>query len=191
MAGDGAARYVIQAPKPEPRIMRYELSDYEWTAIKPMLPNKTRGVRRVDDRRVLNGIFWVLLQLTEERHAQPFRGAALGMDGARRDREHWNDRTASARRGSSGARLAWLSVPEGNLNSEPLFVCDVVPQKGYHGPQKGYHGSLQSMCQGLCNNAENSSKPKRRTPWTVALLMHAARRAGNSLVGSQHWAQAR
>jgi transposase len=26
--------------------MRYELSDYEWTAIKPMLPNKPRGVRR-------------------------------------------------------------------------------------------------------------------------------------------------
>jgi transposase len=40
--------------------MRYELSDYEWTAIKPMLPNKPRGVPRVNDRRVLNGIFWVL-----------------------------------------------------------------------------------------------------------------------------------
>jgi transposase len=25
-----------------------------------MLPNKPRGVARVDDRRVLNGIFWVL-----------------------------------------------------------------------------------------------------------------------------------
>ena len=54
---DGSARDVIQAPKPEPRIIRYELSDYEWTAIKPMLPNKPRGVRRVNDRRVLN---WVL-----------------------------------------------------------------------------------------------------------------------------------
>jgi transposase len=40
--------------------MRYELSDHEWAAIRPMLPNKARGVRRVDDRRVLNGIFWVL-----------------------------------------------------------------------------------------------------------------------------------
>ena len=40
--------------------MRYELTDYEWTTIKPMLPNKPRGVRRVNDRRVLNGIFWVL-----------------------------------------------------------------------------------------------------------------------------------
>ena len=40
--------------------MRYELTDEEWTAIKPMLPNKPRGVPRVNDRRVLNGIFWVL-----------------------------------------------------------------------------------------------------------------------------------
>jgi transposase len=40
--------------------MRYELSDYEWSLIRPMLPNKPRGIPRVDDRRVLNGIFWVL-----------------------------------------------------------------------------------------------------------------------------------
>ena len=39
--------------------MRYELTDYEWRAIKPFLPNKPRGVPRVNDRRVLNGIFWV------------------------------------------------------------------------------------------------------------------------------------
>jgi transposase len=40
--------------------MRYELNDHEWAAIKPMLPNKPRGVPRVNDRRVLNGIFWIL-----------------------------------------------------------------------------------------------------------------------------------
>jgi hypothetical protein len=40
--------------------MRYELTDYEWAAIRPMLPNKPCGVPRVNDRRVLNGIFWVL-----------------------------------------------------------------------------------------------------------------------------------
>jgi hypothetical protein len=51
---------VIQTPKLGARIMRYELADYEWTAIRPMLPNKPRGVPRVNDRRVLNGIFWVL-----------------------------------------------------------------------------------------------------------------------------------
>src|ERR1035441_5841203 len=51
---------MIQAPKPEPRIMRYELTEYEWAAIRLFLPNKPRGVPRVNDRRVLNGIFWVL-----------------------------------------------------------------------------------------------------------------------------------
>ena len=35
--------------------MRYELTDYEYATIKPMLPNKPRGVPRVSDRRVLNG----------------------------------------------------------------------------------------------------------------------------------------
>lgn len=40
--------------------MRNELNGYKWTAIKPMLPNKPRGVRRVNDRRVLNGIAWVV-----------------------------------------------------------------------------------------------------------------------------------
>ncbi|WP_245320390.1 IS5 family transposase [Bradyrhizobium lablabi] len=40
--------------------MQYELTDGEWAAIKPMLPNKPRGIPRVNDRRVLNGIFWIL-----------------------------------------------------------------------------------------------------------------------------------
>ena len=40
--------------------MRYELNDHEWGAIKPLLPNKPRGVPYVSDRRVLNGVFWVL-----------------------------------------------------------------------------------------------------------------------------------
>ena len=52
--------------------MRYELTDHEWAAIKPMLPNKPRGVPRVNDRRVLNGIFWVL-----RGHLAPRRFAAF------------------------------------------------------------------------------------------------------------------
>ena len=40
--------------------MRNELSDHAWAVIKLMLPNKPRGVPRVNDQRVLNGIFWVL-----------------------------------------------------------------------------------------------------------------------------------
>jgi len=39
---------------------RYDVTDFEWRVIEPLLPNKPRGVLRVDDRRVLNGILWVL-----------------------------------------------------------------------------------------------------------------------------------
>ena len=39
---------------------RFDLSDFEWSVIEPLLPTKVRGVPRVDDRRVLNGIFWRL-----------------------------------------------------------------------------------------------------------------------------------
>jgi transposase len=39
---------------------RYDLTDFEWQAIEAHLPHKARGIPRVDDRRVLNGIFWVL-----------------------------------------------------------------------------------------------------------------------------------
>ena len=39
---------------------RFDLSDIEWSLIAPLLPNKPRGVARVDDRRVLDGIFYVL-----------------------------------------------------------------------------------------------------------------------------------
>src|ERR1700754_3389359 len=39
---------------------RYALPGLEWQVKEPLLPNKPRGVPRVDDRRILNGIFWVL-----------------------------------------------------------------------------------------------------------------------------------
>ena len=55
--------------------MRYELTNFEWAAIRPFLPNKPRGVPRVNDRRVLNGIFCIRLMgrsrggLTTKIHA--------------------------------------------------------------------------------------------------------------------------
>jgi transposase len=42
------------------KMARYDLSEAEWRLIEPLLPNKPRGVARVDDRRVINGIFYVL-----------------------------------------------------------------------------------------------------------------------------------
>src|ERR1700739_4603745 len=39
---------------------RYDLSEAEWRLIEPLLPHTPRGGARVDDRRVINGIFYVL-----------------------------------------------------------------------------------------------------------------------------------
>jgi transposase len=36
------------------------LSDEQWARLSPLLPNKPRGVPRVDDRRVISGIVHVL-----------------------------------------------------------------------------------------------------------------------------------
>jgi transposase len=40
--------------------MRYDLTDFEWSVIEPVLPMDRRGPKPRDNRRVLNGIFWVL-----------------------------------------------------------------------------------------------------------------------------------
>ena len=37
---------------------RFDLTDWEWSIIEPLLPQRSRGVARVDDRRVINGILW-------------------------------------------------------------------------------------------------------------------------------------
>jgi transposase len=40
--------------------MRYDLTDFEWSVIEPLLPKDGRGVKPKSNRRILNGIFWVL-----------------------------------------------------------------------------------------------------------------------------------
>ena len=40
--------------------MRYDLTDFEWSVIEPLLPTDRRGPKPQNNRRVLNGIFWVL-----------------------------------------------------------------------------------------------------------------------------------
>jgi hypothetical protein len=42
------------------QMSRSDMSDLEWAFIKCVLPNKSRGVKRVDDRRLINGIFYAL-----------------------------------------------------------------------------------------------------------------------------------
>ena len=46
---------------------RYGRTDFEWSVTQPLLPNKPRGVPRMDGRRVLDGIPWVLRSSTPWR----------------------------------------------------------------------------------------------------------------------------
>lgn len=39
--------------------MRFDLTDDEWALLEPLLPSKRKSARQ-DDRRVLNGIFYIL-----------------------------------------------------------------------------------------------------------------------------------
>ena len=39
---------------------RFDLCDEEWMIIAPLLPEQGRGAKRGDDRKVLNGIFYIL-----------------------------------------------------------------------------------------------------------------------------------
>lgn len=40
--------------------MRYDLTDFEWSVIEPVLPKGRPGPQPRNNRRVMNGIFWVL-----------------------------------------------------------------------------------------------------------------------------------
>jgi transposase len=40
--------------------MRYDLTDFEWSAIEPVLPKGRPGPQPRNNRRVMNGIFWIL-----------------------------------------------------------------------------------------------------------------------------------
>ena len=39
---------------------RFDLSDEEWVIISGLLPKQGRGPQRKDDRKILNGIFYIL-----------------------------------------------------------------------------------------------------------------------------------
>jgi transposase len=58
--------------------MRYELTDFEWTAIRSLPPNKPRGIASVDELRVLNGIFSSAVALTRRGCQELYDGDRSG-----------------------------------------------------------------------------------------------------------------
>ena len=59
--------------------MRYELTDFEWIAIRPFPPNEPRGALRVNNRRVLNGIFSTRLGAVFQRAVGLTRPVTVGL----------------------------------------------------------------------------------------------------------------
>jgi transposase len=51
---------LIQGFKGSLGMARYDLSEAEWRLVEPLLPPVGKGKRREDDRRIVNGIFYVL-----------------------------------------------------------------------------------------------------------------------------------
>ena len=118
---------------------RYDLTDFEWRVIEPLLPNKPRGVPRVDDRPVLNGIFWVLRSGAPWHDllqpVQPMaRGGRLGPpDGrhqcrARRrdpdDRQHFHPGAPAGCDGKTGGPDHCLGRSRGGLTTKIHVVVD-------------------------------------------------------------------
>jgi transposase len=99
--------------------MRYELTDYEWAAIKPFLPNKPRGVTCVNDRRVCStafsgscvrvrrgSIYRRTLAHTLPATIVSFAGAGLVC--------------GSARRADVSQHGAWPNIPPKRNRTEPI-----------------------------------------------------------------------
>src|SRR5215217_2373268 len=114
---------------------RYELTDFEWSIIEPLLPNKPRGVPRVDDRKVLN---WHLLALADGlalgRHPGALRAAddllqsLCAVAQARRLGSHFRGSLSGLRRRPADRRLVL----------DPRAPACGKPQKrGLEGPAAG------------------------------------------------------
>ena len=86
---------------------RFDLADEEWAIIASLLPDKPRGVPRADDRRVLNGIFYIL------RTGSPWRDLP----------ERYGPYTTVYNRYNRWAKAGvWLKVFEHLANQSPQSI---------------------------------------------------------------------
>ncbi len=95
--------------------MRFDLSDEEWAVIEPLLPKGGRGPKRMDDRRVLNGIFYIL------RTGAPWRDLP----------ERYGPRTTIYNRYARWARRGiWKAIFDGLAEHSGDSLCQWRSKKG-------------------------------------------------------------
>ena len=103
---------------------RYDLTDFEWSVIEPLLPNKPRGVPRVDNRRVLNGIMWVLRSGTHWRNLSERYGPYTTCYNQTEHSGHTEPSVQISTR-TSGMRVSIARVPASLLELRPTVQSDV------------------------------------------------------------------
>jgi len=129
--------------------MRYKLSDAECTAIKPMLPNKPHGVPRVNDRRVLNGIFRVL------RSGAPWPAEQLRSDTTCSNRfVRW---PRSSARGRPGRMSGWNSGPRQSVKPASHQRGETPWDSAVEHCFGCWASRCPSFCCSRCSGAETSA----------------------------------
>lgn len=140
--------------------MRHALTDAEWRVISPILPRKPRGVARVDDRRVLNGIFRVL------RTGAPWR------DLPERDGPYTTCYNHFVRRRCAGV---WDHI----LTAISRHACKMARAKTLDVPAEGLRPkSMPWSTRMTCRSTSPSPAASSIIAWPHALYLKACRAAG-------------
>ena len=154
---EGIGLDVIQATKREPRIMRYELTDFEWAAIRSFLPNKPRGIPLAPKRSLARpaGVLWSPHHLLQSP-CPLAAGWCLGPD-----------------HGCAGRRSR-----RGRADDRYLDHARAPARSQHRGQQSPRYGSLTSV--------RFSSAPccPKRCCWRIAVMMPIG--SGSLLASREH-----
>lgn len=123
--------FAVRPPRKGIGLASADLDSQEWRAIQPLLP-KPRGIKRADDRRVLNGILW-RLRTGQSWAAIPDRYGPSGTCHARfirwRDAGVWSrivDAMADVHRGEVELIPAAVTAVPPSYQRRPVAANDVV-----------------------------------------------------------------
>ena len=136
--------------------MRFDLSDEEWAVIEPLLPKGGRGPKRVDDRRGLNGIFYIL------RTGAPWRDLP----------ERYGPRTTVYNRYARWARRGiWKAIFDGlaEHSGDSLFFIDLSIVKAHRAATGAKGGSWRRI-----SAAHAEAARAKYTPLSMKVAVPAA-----------------
>ena len=140
-------------------------SDAQWARIGPLLPTDTRGMARVDDRRVLSGIVHAL------RNGGRWADCPRSTDRRRRSTTAlYAGRSAASGNGYSARWRAAKTPPTGCSSIQPAsrFIAAPAAEKGglgpWHRPHQGGPQHQASRCLRCERQAPHPAPDTRKRP---------------------------